>query len=93
MPRRFTSRSFLALSLLTAPVIYSLFVPLAVLDAWVTSGKAPERISATHVTEGKTDRTRPLCVFPKVAKWNGTGSTDDATNFSCSADTAVKSTR
>jgi feruloyl esterase len=65
----------------------------AVLDAWVTSGKAPERISATHVTEGKTDRTRPLCVFPKVAKWNGTGSTDDATNFSCSADTAVKSTR
>ena len=65
----------------------------AVLDAWVTSGKAPDRIVSSHVTEGRTDRTRPLCAFPKVAKWNGTGSTDDAANFTCAADAAVKATR
>ncbi len=28
-------------------------------------------------------RTRPLCVFPKVAVYKGRGSTNDAANFSC----------
>jgi len=65
----------------------------AVLDAWVTTGKPPNRIVASHLTEGKVDRTRPLCPFPKVAKWNGSGSADDAANFSCAADTAVKGTK
>jgi len=65
----------------------------SVIDAWVTTGKAPDRVVASHLTDGKADRTRPLCVFPKVAKWNGTGSTDDAANFTCVADTAVKATR
>jgi feruloyl esterase len=65
----------------------------SVIDAWVTTGKAPDRVVASHLTDGKADRTRPLCVFPRVAKWNGTGSTDDAANFTCVADTAVKATR
>jgi feruloyl esterase len=65
----------------------------SVVDAWVTTGKVPDRVVASHLTDGKADRTRPLCVFPKVAKWNGTGSTDDAANFTCVADTAVKATR
>ena len=65
----------------------------AVLDSWVTTGKAPDRITASHLTDGKVDRTRPLCVFPKVAKWNGTGSTDDAANFSCVADSASRATK
>jgi len=69
------------------------FDKASVLDAWVTTGKAPDRIVASHLTDGKVDRTRPLCVFPKAAKWNGSGSTDDAANFSCVADTAVKATR
>jgi feruloyl esterase len=29
------------------------------------------------------DRTRPLCVYPAVAVYSGTGSTDDAANFKC----------
>jgi feruloyl esterase len=28
-------------------------------------------------------RTRPLCAYPRVAKWNGSGSPDDAANFTC----------
>jgi feruloyl esterase len=28
-------------------------------------------------------RTRPLCPYPKTAKWTGVGSTDDAANFVC----------
>jgi hypothetical protein len=32
-----------------------------------------------------TGRTRPLCPYPQVAKYKGSGSTDDAANFACSA--------
>jgi feruloyl esterase len=69
------------------------FNKAAVLDSWVTTGKAPDHIVASHLTDGKVDKTRPLCVFPKVAKWNGTGSTDDAANFTCAADSASRSTK
>jgi feruloyl esterase len=69
------------------------FDKAAMLDAWVTTGKAPDRIVASHRTDGKVDRTRPLCVFPKVAKWNGSGSADEAQNFVCAADAPIKGTK
>ena len=28
-------------------------------------------------------RTRPLCAYPKFARYKGTGSVDDAASFSC----------
>ena len=62
------------------------FDKMAAITQWVEQGKAPERIVASHLTNGKVDRTRPLCTFPKVAKWNGSGSTDDEASFSCVAD-------
>ena len=37
------------------------------------------------VVNGKTERTRPLCPYPQVAKCSGHGSSDDAANFSCKA--------
>lgn len=58
---------------------------VAVLDQWRTTGKAPEQVTASHLTNGAVDRTRPLCAFPKVATYKGSGSTDDAANFSCQA--------
>jgi hypothetical protein len=30
--------------------------------------------------------TRPLCPYPEVARWKGTGSTNDANNFVCVTD-------
>ena len=59
------------------------FDKMGTIEAWVASGHAPTRIVASHQTLGKVDRTRPLCRFPQVAKWNGSGSTDEAANFSC----------
>lgn len=59
------------------------FDMLTALEQWVERGIAPQKIIATHLTNGVPDRTRPLCPYPQVARWNGTGSTDDATNFSC----------
>ena len=40
---------------------------------------------ASHSTDGKVDRTRPLCPYPQVASYKGTGSIDDAANFVCRA--------
>jgi feruloyl esterase len=56
---------------------------LSSLEQWVEKGKAPEIIIASHSGEGKVDRTRPLCPYPQVAKYKGTGSTDEAANFTC----------
>jgi hypothetical protein len=28
-------------------------------------------------------RTRPLCPYPRVARWTGEGQLDDAANFDC----------
>jgi feruloyl esterase len=59
------------------------FDTLSALDRWVDDGNAPDKISASHVTDGVTDRTRPLCPYPQIAKWKGAGSIDDAANFRC----------
>ncbi len=61
------------------------FDALAALEEWVEHGKAPDRIIATHMTDGKVDRSRPLCPYPQVAHWTGSGSTDQAENFICGA--------
>jgi Tannase and feruloyl esterase len=61
------------------------FDKVAAMESWVSSGRAPAQILASHLTEGKADRTRPLCPYGQVAKWKGTGSIDDAANFSCVA--------
>ena len=50
---------------------------------WVEHGRAPERIVASQSVDGAVKRTRPLCPYPQVAKYAGTGSVDDAANFAC----------
>ena len=52
---------------------------------WVENGTPPQRIEASLMEEGKTARTRPLCPYPEVARHNGSGSIDEAANFSCQA--------
>lgn len=59
------------------------FDELIALEQWVEQGKAPDMIPATHSANGKVDRTRPLCPFPQVASYKGSGSIDDAANFVC----------
>jgi len=54
------------------------FDMLSALEQWVEKGKAPDRIIASM-----PGRTRPLCPYPQVAVYKGSGSTDDASNFSC----------
>jgi len=57
---------------------------LEALTAWVEENKAPESLLATRQAQNGPARTRPICAYPLVAKYKGSGSTDDASNFSCS---------
>lgn len=61
------------------------FDRMAVLEQWVERGQAPLRIPASHSTNGVVDRTRPLCAYPQVARYRGTGSLDEEASFVCSA--------
>jgi Tannase and feruloyl esterase len=62
------------------------FDPLPVLEKWVEEGVPPESILMTKTTEdGKTEWTRPVCVYPKVAIYKGSGELKDAANWTCGA--------
>ncbi|QOY90917.1 tannase/feruloyl esterase family alpha/beta hydrolase [Paludibaculum fermentans] len=50
---------------------------------WVEQAKAPTRIEAARVVQGNPVRTRPLCAYPQVARYKGSGSIDEAANFTC----------
>ena len=56
----------------------------AVMD-WVESGKAPDYIVAERVVEGRTEMTRPLCPYPEVARYGGSGDPRSASSFVCRA--------
>lgn len=56
---------------------------LAAISNWVEKGQAPTSIPAAHATAGKTDLTRPLCAYPQVETYKGSGDINDAANFSC----------
>jgi feruloyl esterase len=57
--------------------------PLTALERWVEDGIAPDEIIASRVTDGVVTRTRPICAYPQVARYVGSGSIDDAANFVC----------
>ena len=60
------------------------FDKVAAIEQWVASGSAPASIVASHATDGKIDRTRPLCPYPQIARYAGKGALDDAASFTCS---------
>jgi feruloyl esterase len=72
---------------------FDLITPLV---AWVEQGKAPDSVIATARGAGNTgganadvpatwaaNRTRPLCPYPKVARYSGSGSLEVAASFVC----------
>lgn len=65
------------------------------LELWVEKGTAPAAIIATKEAVGQPGAgsappapamTRPLCPFPQVAKFKGSGNTNSAENFVCAAE-------
>ena len=51
------------------------------LEQWVEQGIAPGSIVASRE---KPAMSRPLCPYPKIARYSGTGDATNAANFSCS---------
>jgi hypothetical protein len=60
----------------------STFDVLGVLDTWVETGRAPERI-VVHNRPGTPSSTRPICAFPREALYRGRGNPDDQGSFRC----------
>lgn len=60
------------------------FDPLTAVQAWVEQGVAPDSLLAkAGPATPWPGRTRPLCAYPKVAVYKGSGSLEDAANFVC----------
>ena len=59
------------------------FDKMASIERWVADGTAPAQIVASRLVNGQVERSRPLCPYPQVARYKGTGSTNDAANFAC----------
>jgi feruloyl esterase len=62
----------------TAPNTFDLLTPLM---NWVENRAAPTKVIATRSDGGTVVRTRPVFPYPLVARYTGTGSIDDAANF------------
>jgi hypothetical protein len=61
------------------------------LQQWVEKGSAPSSIVATKYNDDSdpakgVSMTRPLCPYPQMAKYKGSGDTNDAANFVCRAE-------
>ena len=61
----------------------NVFDAMTPLINWVESGTAPDQITSSRLVDGKVVRTRPLCPYPQMARYKGTGSADDEASFAC----------
>jgi tannase/feruloyl esterase len=63
---------------------------LLALQQWVEHGVAPQRIIATKYTDDVPElgivMQRPICPYPQVPKYSGSGDTNSASNFVCVQD-------
>jgi len=65
------------------PNVFDVLTPLV---TWVETGVAPETLVAAKFstsTPPTVEMTRPLCVYPKVPRYNGSGNTNVAASFTC----------
>jgi feruloyl esterase len=56
------------------------------LGQWVEQGIAPDQIIASKVVNGVTIFSRPLCHYPALPRYSGTGDPTQASSFRCVAD-------
>jgi feruloyl esterase len=67
------------------------FDAFGAIQKWVEKGIAPDTITFAQREgggardQGKVYRTRPVCAYPKVAKYKGSGDPNDAASFICAA--------
>ncbi|WP_156960426.1 tannase/feruloyl esterase family alpha/beta hydrolase [Amycolatopsis taiwanensis] len=58
--------------------------PLGALVDWVEHGKAPRTLPAVRTgADGSVTATRPVCMYPNVARWTGRGDPADGSTYHC----------
>jgi feruloyl esterase len=57
--------------------------PLATIEQWKQTGKAPEELIVNHYKDGMLVGKRLVCQYPKVATYKGSGNTEDPASFVC----------
>lgn len=66
------------------------FDALSAVRDWVERGNAPQKMLATKYVADRPENgvamTRPLCPYPRVARYDGSGATTEASNFRCGDD-------
>lgn len=73
---------------------FSNFDALAAVQAWVETGDAPDQILASRSpaagpAPAAGDSARPICAYPKAARYVGAGSPADPASFKCVLSTGV----
>ena len=59
------------------------FDAVSAIERWVERDVPPDQLIASKVVDGEVTRSRPLCVYPEVARYTGQGSIDEAASFAC----------
>ncbi|MCI2418441.1 tannase/feruloyl esterase family alpha/beta hydrolase [Saccharopolyspora sp. K220] len=67
--------------------------PLGALVKWVEGGKAPRTLEASRVDDGQVTQTRPICMYPFVARWTGWGDANDESAYRCVPGTRLERPR
>jgi len=57
--------------------------PLAIIEQWKQTGKAPEQLIFSHYKNEKEVGKRLVCQYPRIATYKGSGSAEDPASFSC----------
>jgi feruloyl esterase len=65
----------------TAPTVD--FDVVGALKQWKATGKAPDHIIVAESGNGKPDRRRLVCAYPRISQYKGSGDTGDPGNFVC----------
>jgi len=62
------------------------FDQLPIMEKWVEEGAPPESILMTKRDKaGNTERARPVCAYPQMARFSGAGDWREAANWTCTA--------
>jgi feruloyl esterase len=57
--------------------------PLATIEQWKQTGKAPDELIVGHYKNGMETGKRLVCQYPRVATYKGSGNTEDPASFAC----------
>ena len=86
-PNAFGGTRYLNAGQPNPPVLDPAHDLISAMVAWVEQGKAPGAIVATKFKDDDAAKgiamQRPLCPYPQVAKYSGSGDTNDAASFTC----------